>query len=131
MVTYVQYKTFSQEVVSLERLSQASKELSEATGRRCTFAQADVRQPAQLRAAVDKAISTYGRIDFVICGMHALARSTPRRRLISHAKCQQVPLEISWLLFLVFPKTGLRLLLRLTLYVRGMARMSLVLIISL
>jgi len=52
----------------LERITQTAQELSDATGRRCTFAQADVRNPAQLRAAVEKTIATFGRIDFVICG---------------------------------------------------------------
>jgi len=52
----------------LERLTQAAKELSEATGRRCVAAQADVRRPAELQAAVEKTIKTFGRIDFVICG---------------------------------------------------------------
>lgn len=50
------------------RLETAAKELSEATGRKCIFAQADVRRPSDLKAAVEKTISTFGRIDFVICG---------------------------------------------------------------
>jgi len=53
---------------NLQRITQASEEMSKATGRRCIFAQADVRQPAQLLAAVEKTIATFGRIDFVICG---------------------------------------------------------------
>ena len=61
---------------SLERITQTAKELTEATGSRCTFAQADVRQPSQLRSAVDKAISTYGRIDFVICGRSSSSDSS-------------------------------------------------------
>ncbi|KAJ3574593.1 hypothetical protein NP233_g1669 [Leucocoprinus birnbaumii] len=52
----------------LDRLSQTAKELSEATGRACIPVQADVRQPQALREAAAKAIETFGRIDFVICG---------------------------------------------------------------
>ncbi|KAF8333930.1 NAD-P-binding protein [Cantharellus anzutake] len=46
----------------------AAKELSNATGQRCVFAQADVREPEQLKAAAKKCIDTFGKIDFVICG---------------------------------------------------------------
>lgn len=53
---------------SLDRLTQTSKELSTATKRTCIPAQADVRQPDALRRAVTKAIETFGRIDFVVCG---------------------------------------------------------------
>ncbi|EGN97106.1 hypothetical protein SERLA73DRAFT_183708 [Serpula lacrymans var. lacrymans S7.3] len=52
----------------LDRLTQTSKELSEATGQTCIPAQADVRQPQQLKDAVAKTIEKFGRIDFVICG---------------------------------------------------------------
>jgi len=52
----------------LDRITQTASELSAATGRRCIFAQADVRDPKQIQAAVSKTIETYGRIDFVICG---------------------------------------------------------------
>jgi peroxisomal 2,4-dienoyl-CoA reductase len=52
----------------LDRLTKAAKELSEATGRTCIPAQADVRDPNSLRDAVSKTINTFGRIDFVICG---------------------------------------------------------------
>jgi len=51
-----------------ERLEQAAKELSRATGRRCVAAQADVRNPQSLQDAVTKTIEIFGRIDFVICG---------------------------------------------------------------
>jgi len=53
---------------NVDRLTQAAKELSVSTGRRCIPAQADVRNPAQLKAAVEKTIAEFGRIDFVICG---------------------------------------------------------------
>ncbi len=43
-------------------------ELSECTGKDCLPVQADVRQPASLKEAVDKTIAKFGRIDFVICG---------------------------------------------------------------
>ncbi|KAJ6480273.1 2,4-dienoyl-CoA reductase [Mycena sanguinolenta] len=52
----------------LDRLTQAAKELSEATGQKCIPCQADVRQPKTLQEAVAKTIETFGRIDFVICG---------------------------------------------------------------
>ncbi|CAE6421408.1 unnamed protein product [Rhizoctonia solani] len=52
----------------LERLTSAARELSSSTGRKCIPAQADVRKPEQLRAAVDATISEFGRIDYVICG---------------------------------------------------------------
>ena len=52
----------------VERLTQAAKELSEATGKECIAAPADVRQPATLKEAVAKTIAKFGRIDYVICG---------------------------------------------------------------
>ncbi|KAG6827384.1 hypothetical protein H0H92_011982 [Tricholoma furcatifolium] len=52
----------------LDRLTQAAKELSEATGRKCIPAQADVRDPKTLQEAVRKTIEAFGKIDFVICG---------------------------------------------------------------
>ena len=57
---------------SAERITKAAKELSEASGQLCVPAQADVRQTSQLKAAVDKTIAEFGRIDFVICGKRAL-----------------------------------------------------------
>jgi len=52
----------------LDRLTQAAKELSEATDQKCIPCQADVRHPKALQEAVAKTIETFGRIDFVICG---------------------------------------------------------------
>jgi len=52
----------------VERLTQAAKELSEATGQQCIATPADVRQPATLKEAVAKTIANFGRIDYVICG---------------------------------------------------------------
>ncbi|KDR73235.1 hypothetical protein GALMADRAFT_251819 [Galerina marginata CBS 339.88] len=52
----------------LDRLNQAAKEFSEATGQECIPAQGDVRQPATLKDAVAKTIAKFGRIDYVICG---------------------------------------------------------------
>ncbi|KAJ7620949.1 2,4-dienoyl-CoA reductase [Roridomyces roridus] len=52
----------------VDRLTQAAKELSAATGRKVIAAQGDVRQPETLAAAVKKTIEAFGRIDFVICG---------------------------------------------------------------
>ncbi|EJD04629.1 NAD-binding protein [Fomitiporia mediterranea MF3/22] len=51
-----------------ERLASAAQEMEKLTGKRCIPAQADVRKPEQLKEAVKKAIDTFGRIDFVICG---------------------------------------------------------------
>ena len=45
-----------------------ARELSEASGQMCMPAQADVRQPQQLKDAVAKTITHFGCIDFVICG---------------------------------------------------------------
>ncbi|KAK0227375.1 2,4-dienoyl-CoA reductase [Armillaria nabsnona] len=52
----------------LDRLTQAAKELSQATGQVCIPAQADVRQPSAIQDAVTKTIEKFGRLDFVICG---------------------------------------------------------------
>ncbi|CAL1697172.1 unnamed protein product [Somion occarium] len=54
---------------NLDRLTTSAEELSNATGRTCIPAKADVREPNQLRDAVSKAITKFGRIDFVICGL--------------------------------------------------------------
>ncbi|KIL65265.1 hypothetical protein M378DRAFT_105231 [Amanita muscaria Koide BX008] len=51
-----------------DRLEQAAKDLSKATGQQCIPAQADVRDPQSLKDAVAKTIVQLGRIDFVICG---------------------------------------------------------------
>jgi len=53
---------------NIERITTSAKELSASTGRKCIPAQADVRRPEQLRAAVETTIAQFGRIDFVICG---------------------------------------------------------------
>lgn len=55
-----------------DRLTQAAKDLSEATGGTCLPVQADVRQPKTLEDAVRKTIEKFGRIDFVICGTHLI-----------------------------------------------------------
>ncbi|KAF5309525.1 hypothetical protein D9619_012362 [Psilocybe cf. subviscida] len=52
----------------LDRLTQAAKEMSQATGSECIPAQGDVRSPADLKAAVAMTIAKFGRIDYVICG---------------------------------------------------------------
>ncbi|KAH9931300.1 uncharacterized protein B0H18DRAFT_991037 [Fomitopsis serialis] len=52
----------------LDRLNASAAELSKATGRQCLVAQADVRDPEQLKNAAAKTIEKFGRIDFVICG---------------------------------------------------------------
>jgi len=53
---------------NLNRLKDSAAELSRLTGKECIPAQADVRRPEQLRAAVAITIEKFGRIDFVICG---------------------------------------------------------------
>ncbi|KAF8587472.1 2,4-dienoyl-CoA reductase [Ramaria rubella] len=53
---------------NIQRVTQAAKELSEATGRTVLACQADVRETKQLQDAVAKTIEKFGRIDFVICG---------------------------------------------------------------
>ncbi|KAH0826399.1 hypothetical protein J3R83DRAFT_5369 [Lanmaoa asiatica] len=53
---------------NLERLTESANALSRATGQTCIPAQADVRQPQQLKDAVAKTTEKFGRIDFVICG---------------------------------------------------------------
>lgn len=88
----------------LDRLTASAEELSKDTGKTCIAIQADVRQPKALQDAAAKTIEKFGRIDFVICGTYPLARP-PRQRLISHEPCQQVPLEISWLLSQACPRT--------------------------
>ncbi|KAK0462735.1 hypothetical protein IW261DRAFT_1627271, partial [Armillaria novae-zelandiae] len=52
----------------LDRLTQAAKELSQATGQVCIPVQADVRQPSAIQDAVTKTIQKFSRMDFVICG---------------------------------------------------------------
>jgi NAD(P)-dependent dehydrogenase (short-subunit alcohol dehydrogenase family) len=52
---------------SAERLQKAATELSHATGQRCIPVAADVREPAQVQAAVATALAAFGRLDFVIC----------------------------------------------------------------
>ncbi|KAF8919471.1 2,4-dienoyl-CoA reductase [Mucidula mucida] len=52
----------------LDRLTKTAQELSTATGQKCIPAQADVRNPQALAAAVAKTIEAFGRVDFVICG---------------------------------------------------------------
>ncbi|KAH7890348.1 hypothetical protein F5I97DRAFT_1834789 [Phlebopus sp. FC_14] len=52
----------------LDRITESAKELSQSTGQTCIPAQADVRQPQQLKEAVANTVDKFGRIDFVICG---------------------------------------------------------------
>ncbi|PWZ02101.1 NAD(P)-binding protein [Testicularia cyperi] len=54
-----------------DRLASASKSLKEATGNECLPCPADVREPEQLKAAVQKTLDKFGRIDFVIAGSAA------------------------------------------------------------
>jgi NAD(P)-dependent dehydrogenase (short-subunit alcohol dehydrogenase family) len=52
----------------LEKGLAATRELSAATGRKCFFTQVDVRKPDTLKEAVNKCITEFGRIDYVIAG---------------------------------------------------------------
>lgn len=47
-------------------LAKAADTLSKETGRRCIGVSADVRKPESLKVAVDKAVETFGGIDYVI-----------------------------------------------------------------
>ncbi|KAL7418506.1 peroxisomal 2 4-dienoyl-CoA reductase sps19 [Cryptotrichosporon argae] len=49
-------------------LADSTRALEKATGRKCLAAAADVREPAQIEAAVEAALEAYGKIDFVVCG---------------------------------------------------------------
>ncbi|WWD19584.1 hypothetical protein CI109_104045 [Kwoniella shandongensis] len=49
-------------------LQESADRLSSKTGQKCIAASADVRDPEQIKKAVDLAQKTFGRIDFVICG---------------------------------------------------------------
>lgn len=52
----------------LPRLEESAAELSSQTGRRCLALEADVREPAQVEAALDRALAELGRIDIVVNG---------------------------------------------------------------
>jgi peroxisomal 2,4-dienoyl-CoA reductase len=52
----------------LERLEESARELADATGRRCLALAADVREPEQVEAALDRALAELGRIDIVVNG---------------------------------------------------------------
>lgn len=54
-----------------DRLAKASEALSKDTGAKCIPTPADVREPAQLQAAVQKTLAEFGRIDYVIAGSAA------------------------------------------------------------
>jgi peroxisomal 2,4-dienoyl-CoA reductase len=51
---------------NLEKLERAASELSAETGRRCLHVQADVREPAQVEAAIDVAVGQFGRLDILV-----------------------------------------------------------------
>ncbi|ORZ35304.1 hypothetical protein BCR44DRAFT_116691 [Catenaria anguillulae PL171] len=50
------------------KLDAAAKELEAATGRTCLPVAADVRNPQEVIAAVDKAMAKFGRIDILVAG---------------------------------------------------------------
>ena len=68
MLSPLPYSNLIIRTTSRDRLEQAAKDLSKATGQQCIPAQADVRIPQSLKDAVAKTIAQLGRIDFVICG---------------------------------------------------------------
>ncbi|XP_076826515.1 peroxisomal 2,4-dienoyl-CoA reductase [(3E)-enoyl-CoA-producing] isoform X2 [Brachyhypopomus gauderio] len=49
-----------------EKLSEAARKLTAATGRRCLPLQMDVRQPDTISAAVDETLKQFGRVDILI-----------------------------------------------------------------
>ncbi|KAJ8364160.1 hypothetical protein SKAU_G00129910 [Synaphobranchus kaupii] len=51
---------------NLERLTEAAKKLSDATGRRCLAQSMDVRQPETIFTAVEETLKEFGRIDILI-----------------------------------------------------------------
>ncbi|XP_064613007.1 peroxisomal 2,4-dienoyl-CoA reductase [(3E)-enoyl-CoA-producing]-like [Liolophura sinensis] len=50
----------------LEKLTESAKTLKKNTGRECIPIKMDVRKPQEILAAVDEALATFGKIDFVI-----------------------------------------------------------------
>lgn len=67
-------------VSSAKGLAESAANLEKATGSKCLAAAADVRKPAELKAAVDATIAKFGRIDFVVCGKYEWGR--PSRRTV-------------------------------------------------
>ncbi|KAM6424126.1 peroxisomal 2,4-dienoyl-CoA reductase [(3E)-enoyl-CoA-producing] isoform 2-T3 [Liasis olivaceus] len=51
---------------NLQRLTEAAKKLSAATGQRCLPLTLDVRQPRSIRAAVDEALQEFEKIDILV-----------------------------------------------------------------
>ncbi|KAM9716820.1 peroxisomal 2,4-dienoyl-CoA reductase [(3E)-enoyl-CoA-producing] isoform 1-T1 [Menidia menidia] len=51
---------------NLEKLKEAAKKLSAASGRRCLPLCLDVRQPESINAAVDEMLKEFGRVDILI-----------------------------------------------------------------
>ena len=54
--------------ISAKGLQESADRLSRTTGRKCIAAPADVRDPEQMKRAVEAAMEHFGRIDLVICG---------------------------------------------------------------
>ncbi|MEM9067990.1 MAG: SDR family oxidoreductase [Myxococcota bacterium] len=51
-----------------DRLDAASTEMAESTGRECLGVACDVREPATVEAALDRALERFGKIDIVVNG---------------------------------------------------------------
>ncbi|KAG9276160.1 peroxisomal 2,4-dienoyl-CoA reductase [(3E)-enoyl-CoA-producing] [Astyanax mexicanus] len=51
---------------NLEKLAEAAKKLTSATGRHCLPLQMDVRQPETITVAVDEMLKEFGRVDILI-----------------------------------------------------------------
>ncbi|KAF7708030.1 peroxisomal 2,4-dienoyl-CoA reductase [(3E)-enoyl-CoA-producing] isoform X1 [Silurus meridionalis] len=51
---------------NLDKLTEAAKKLTCATGRRCLALQMDVRQPDSVSAAVDETLKEFGRLDILV-----------------------------------------------------------------
>jgi NAD(P)-dependent dehydrogenase (short-subunit alcohol dehydrogenase family) len=53
---------------SAARVETAAKKLADATGGKCAWAAMDVRDPAQVKATVDKVLAVFGRLDILVNG---------------------------------------------------------------
>jgi peroxisomal 2,4-dienoyl-CoA reductase len=51
---------------NLTKVLEASRKLSEATGRKCLALAMDVRKPTEVMSAIQQALSEYGRLDIVV-----------------------------------------------------------------
>ena len=62
-----------------ERLEERARSIAASTGRRCLAVPADVTEPAQVKAMVDRALEAFGRIDILINNAGNSVRSSLRK----------------------------------------------------